>query len=270
MNNFFFCFFCNKFDFLYRLLTGDLINNIYLWKPGKPYVFFFCLIKSLQHFLAILISFLHSIWEGEGPYRGHTGSIEDLQWSPTEESVFASCSSDRTIKIWDTRATNKPMRDVKAHNSDVNVISWNTFLIIAHFFFIFFLFTEKFHSCLFQDVMMAVSKFGICVTSPLLPLKHVLPFLNSNGTPKPLLLSNGLPPMSQCSQSAQKMTLYGITLIIFSSLPSFPLCLLKMMKFGVSLASFHFLSFFSLSRYLLFFFRPWGETLKAKNIFTSR
>lgn len=48
-----------------------------------------------------------------------------LQWSPTEPHVFASCSVDKTIAIWDTRAGKSPAASIKAHNADVNVISWN-------------------------------------------------------------------------------------------------------------------------------------------------
>ena len=59
--------------------------------------------------------------------QGHKGSIEDLQWSPAQEHVLASCSVDKTIKLWDLRATQmRPQVSWQAHDCDVNVMSWNT------------------------------------------------------------------------------------------------------------------------------------------------
>eukprot|EP00898_Chlorokybus_atmophyticus_P002238 jgi/Chlat1/3014/Chrsp201S03266 len=86
-----------------RLLTGDCKNAIYLWEPQA-----------------------NGKWTiDKTPFKGHTASVEDLQWSPTEESVFASCSVDHTLKIWDARQRQQAVLSVTAHDADVNVISWN-------------------------------------------------------------------------------------------------------------------------------------------------
>ncbi|KAL3688519.1 hypothetical protein R1sor_014828 [Riccia sorocarpa] len=86
-----------------RLVTGDCRSGIHLWEPttgGK--------------------------WNVDrAPFKGHTASVEDLQWSPTEADVFASCSVDGTVRIWDARTRSQPAISVKAHDNDVNVISWN-------------------------------------------------------------------------------------------------------------------------------------------------
>ena len=59
---------------------------------------------------------------------GHSDSVEDIQWSPNEDNVLASCSIDKTIRFWDIRqnSNNPPKIKKNAHNSDVNVIAWNS------------------------------------------------------------------------------------------------------------------------------------------------
>lgn len=85
-----------------RLASGDCAGAIHMWEPiaGK--------------------------WDvGATPYTGHTSSVEDIQWSPTERDVFMSCSADQTVCVWDVRQRAKPAMRVKTHDSDVNVMSWN-------------------------------------------------------------------------------------------------------------------------------------------------
>lgn len=67
----------------------------------------------------------------ETPFLDHTSSVEDIQFSPSQSSVFASASADMTIKIWDLRTRNRAQLSVKAHDTDVNVISWNRYVIRA-------------------------------------------------------------------------------------------------------------------------------------------
>lgn len=60
------------------------------------------------------------------PFAGHTSSVEDIQWSLSEQSVFASCSADGSVRIWDIRSkTHSPALTVQVSNYDVNVISWS-------------------------------------------------------------------------------------------------------------------------------------------------
>jgi ribosome assembly protein RRB1 len=59
-------------------------------------------------------------------FRGHQGSVEEIQWSPSEPSVFASASSDGTVRVWDVRSKSKsPAITVNVSSTDVNVMSWS-------------------------------------------------------------------------------------------------------------------------------------------------
>ncbi|ODV64021.1 ribosome biosynthesis protein RRB1 [Ascoidea rubescens DSM 1968] len=60
------------------------------------------------------------------PFQINDKSIEDIQWSKSEKTVFATAGCDGYIRIWDTRSKkHKPAISVMASNTDVNVISWS-------------------------------------------------------------------------------------------------------------------------------------------------
>ncbi|KAG8827943.1 ribosome biosynthesis protein rrb1 [Serendipita sp. 401] len=87
-----------------RLLSGDITSKIYL-----------------------TTSTVSGFTTSPNPFTSHTSSIEDLQWSPSEPTVFASCSADQSIRIWDVRVKGRKSAMVveNAHDADINVISWN-------------------------------------------------------------------------------------------------------------------------------------------------
>ena len=90
-----------------RLATGDCAGAIHIWNSAG--------------------SGTASNWQVDAKaYIGHKGSVEDLQWSPSEGTVFGSASSDKTVRIWDTRGRSGPQITIDAHLEDVNVISWNS------------------------------------------------------------------------------------------------------------------------------------------------
>lgn len=89
-----------------RLIAGDGLKSIHLWEMRDAN---------------------GAGWSVDAkPFVGHSSSVEDLVWSPSEENVFASASSDKTIRVWDARTKEKCQAWIAAHKQDVNVIDWNT------------------------------------------------------------------------------------------------------------------------------------------------
>ncbi|XP_032689327.1 glutamate-rich WD repeat-containing protein 1 [Odontomachus brunneus] len=90
------------------LASGDCKGNIHIWRIGTD----------------------SPTWQiDQRPFNSHAPhSVEDLQWSPCERDVLASCSVDKTIKIWDIRASPHKacmLTASGAHQADINVISWS-------------------------------------------------------------------------------------------------------------------------------------------------
>lgn len=86
-----------------KLLSGDCQGHIYLTQVGTD-----------------------RIETNQEAFRGHTGSVEDLHWSPSEATVFASCSTDKTVRVWDIRMPHdQPALSTIVHETDVNVMSWS-------------------------------------------------------------------------------------------------------------------------------------------------
>jgi ribosome assembly protein RRB1 len=109
------------------LVTGDCHGNIHLWTPRGD---------------ASSYSVTPSYHNGSSTAvaaNNNGQSIEDLQWSPKEATVFASAECNGFVRIFDTRAPGRAMLSHQIHapnasststsssfgSNDVNVLSWN-------------------------------------------------------------------------------------------------------------------------------------------------
>lgn len=87
------------------LLSGDNQGKIFLTQPTSSHY-----TTSPQAFTS------------HGPH-----SVEDIQWSPSEKSVFAAASSSGALHVHDIRTLtrNKAALNIEASQVDLNVLSWN-------------------------------------------------------------------------------------------------------------------------------------------------
>jgi ribosome assembly protein RRB1 len=97
-----------------HLVSADCEGSIQLWSPKPDGKFVVTPFYSTANDSTQLLS-----------NKGR--SIEDLQWSPTEATVFATAECQGYVRIFDTRAPSKAMLTHQIHtdNVDVNVLSWN-------------------------------------------------------------------------------------------------------------------------------------------------
>jgi len=60
-------------------------------------------------------------------FKGHTSVVEDVAWHMGHEQLFGSVGDDHKLFIWDLRASDKPQKEIEAHNLEVNCLSFNAF-----------------------------------------------------------------------------------------------------------------------------------------------
>jgi peroxin-7 len=59
-------------------------------------------------------------------WQEHTNCIYQTIFSPRSAELFASCSGDQTVKIWDVRQPHS-VNTFRAHNNEVLALDWNKY-----------------------------------------------------------------------------------------------------------------------------------------------
>lgn len=69
----------------------------------------------------------HTCVAARSELTGHTDTIEDVCFNPSDENQLCSVGDDRNLFLWDTRAK-KPAAAVKgAHEDDIHCVAWSSF-----------------------------------------------------------------------------------------------------------------------------------------------
>ena len=110
-----------------RLATADCNGGIHVWDATHPVDRADVSAKYKRD-----SPWSNSSFGVKATYSAHgvnidSPSVEDLQWSPTEETVMASAECGGVVRVYDVRCPGRAMitNKVLESGADVNVISWN-------------------------------------------------------------------------------------------------------------------------------------------------
>eukprot|EP00998_Keelungia_sp_KM082_P001249 NODE_1147_length_1448_cov_73.689629_g1136_i0.p1 GENE.NODE_1147_length_1448_cov_73.689629_g1136_i0~~NODE_1147_length_1448_cov_73.689629_g1136_i0.p1 ORF type:complete len:411 (+),score=40.90 NODE_1147_length_1448_cov_73.689629_g1136_i0:106-1338(+) len=97
------------------LASGGDDNLVCVWDIGG------CLARGVRDLSAVQVFNQHK--------DGHTDVVEDVCWHPKLPRTLASASGDRSVKIWDLRASTPCAHTAKdAHTREVNCLAYNPVL----------------------------------------------------------------------------------------------------------------------------------------------
>ena len=110
-----------------RLATADCAGGIHVWDATHPVDRSEVSAKYKRN-----SPWSNSSFSVAPTYSAHgvnidSPSVEDLQWSPTEETVLASAECGGVVRVYDVRCPGRAMitNKILESGADVNVISWN-------------------------------------------------------------------------------------------------------------------------------------------------
>ncbi len=69
------------------------------------------------------MTILFYFFSRETTYKGHSDSVDQLCWHPTNPDLLATASPDRSVRIWDARAS-KCVASVSTRGENIN-IDWS-------------------------------------------------------------------------------------------------------------------------------------------------
>jgi len=67
----------------------------------------------------------HTHTHTQSTFSAHTSAVQDVSCSSFQANTFASVGDDKYLILWDERVRDKPSQKVKAHDGEINCVSFS-------------------------------------------------------------------------------------------------------------------------------------------------